>query len=273
MVLPLQLEQRILKHMRADRLAAGHRFTLADGQGSAWLLELVSSTQPTAKVLATEYQAAPVVPALTLVQAIVANKRMDLIVRQATELGIRCIIPLITLRSEPRLDARQAIARQQRWQRLAVAAAEQCRTLWLPQVECPCSLADALALTAASAPKVCAWEQCPGGLACADLKVPDPAMGAALFIGPVGGFDLEEVNTMEAAGCQLLSLGSQILRVETAALVASSLLLSRLGGLDNSPAQKPCEKSHRQAFSNVDPGGLDKLPAQKIAPRTCNAMR
>lgn len=278
-VLELRLEPRILKHMRASRLQPGQRFILGNGRGTFWLLQLVQIDNARLAVTGSRQQddaraghlevrllgrhRPASAPRLTLVQGLVTNNRMDQIIRQATELGIWRIIPLLSERASTLPHSEQAVQRLQRWQRVALAAAEQSQRAWLPVLEPLSSLDAALELVSDCQPRMCAWEEAHLPASLTDIFTTavnfgveisptniqeSPAAqaatttnargvaGAALFIGPVGGFSLSEVRRMRATGCQLLSLGSHILRVETAAVVASALLLYQLGGLGNQRA-------------------------------------
>jgi 16S rRNA (uracil1498-N3)-methyltransferase len=116
---------------------------------------------------------------------------------------------------------------------VSLAAAEQSGLLLLPKILPAQTLSEVLDLVQECSPKICAWEESVTGslselVNCYPL---DQLNGAAIFIGPEGGFAGTEVNQMQGSGFKTITLGQTILRTETAATVASALLLHELGGL------------------------------------------
>jgi 16S rRNA (uracil1498-N3)-methyltransferase len=158
---------------------------------------------------------------------------MDLIIRQATELGIYRIIPLLAERSTVKVNAANSAQKLERWQRVSVAAAEQSGLLQLPEILPAQSLDDAMQLIKGCTPKICAWEEASAGSLRQTVAAQplDENNGAAVIIGPEGGFTTTEVKTMQQAGCSVITLGQTVLRTETAATVTTALLLQELGGL------------------------------------------
>ncbi len=165
---------------------------------------------------------------IILVQAILKGNRMELLIEKATELGVGRIVPVTTSRVIPRLDAAQGRQKRERWERIAVSAAKQCGTPWLPVIEAPVSLEDAMRNTA-------------GPLLLASLgnntrplaEVIDALRAGAppavtVIIGPEGDLTPEEQEGLLAAGALPVSLGSLTLRAETAAIYAVSALACML---------------------------------------------
>lgn len=169
----------------------------------------------------------PAAAPITVVQAVVKPAAMDLIVRQATELGAARIIPLLTDRSAP---AGQAHPRLPRWQRIGRSAGQQSGRRALPAIEPPRGLAELL--------REAELQEAPGGspgkLVIKLVMQPpargesafdlpdtlDPAAPVWLLIGPEGGFSGPELDSMAGAGFRRCSLGAAVLRVETAAVAA-----------------------------------------------------
>src|SRR3954447_7044468 len=79
---------------------------------------------------------------ITLGQAIPKGKNMDLIVQKAVEIGAAEIVPLISERTIVDLDAKEATAKQAKWQQVAIEAAKQCGQNWLPSVQTPSKVRD-----------------------------------------------------------------------------------------------------------------------------------
>ena len=156
---------------------------------------------------------------ITVAQAVVKPAAMDLIVRQATELGAARIIPLLTGRSAP---AAQALPRLPRWQRIGRSAAQQSGRRPLPAIEPPRGLAELLrdAALPEAAGKLVLQPPARGE---AGFDLPDtldPAAPVWLLIGPEGGFSAPELDRLAEAGFRRCTLGAATLRAETAAVAA-----------------------------------------------------
>lgn len=153
-------------------------------------------------------------PAVTLALAVPAAGRMDWVVEKAVEIGAAAIQPLLAERGIP--GARVGGGHPARWERLARAAAAQSGRRTVPAVLPPGELAPVL--RAFQGEKLVAQ---PGA-----APLPDAPVGPALVaVGPEGGWTGGELATARAAGARLWGLGPTTLRVETAGLVALTLLL------------------------------------------------
>lgn len=154
---------------------------------------------------------------ITLAQAVLKGKKMDVVVQKATELGVTTLIPVLSRYSEPGSNISRRI---QRWQRLMLEA---CKQSGRP-VPMRISSAKALAeIPIASFPyPVFCWEKETQTLpAPGHLSIPGSIL---VLIGPEGGFDTEEVEWAMNNNCQIITLGPNILRAETAALAAVSIM-------------------------------------------------
>ena len=167
-------------------------------------------------------------PALTLVLAIFKFDRMEWAIEKCTEIGVARITPVIVSRTD-RYLALAAPKRFERWRRLVRQAAEQSRRSDVPEVDQPESLKTALT---AAGPADAAESRIVLAESEKDLCLTDalasPVHKAMLAIGPEGGWTEEELRTFRQAGWSSVSLGPNILRAETAAIVASALLLDAL---------------------------------------------
>lgn len=161
---------------------------------------------------------------LHLAQAISKGERMEFVIQKAVELGVTSITPLLTTRCVVRLDSERMAKKQAQWQAIAVAACEQSGRNMLPVIHPICTMSTYLQ----SCQAVCRWILSPlATLSLHDYALP---MGdIALLIGPEGGLTDDEIITAEHALFQPLYLGPRILRTETAAIAAISILQA-LGG-------------------------------------------
>ena len=173
-----------------------------------------------------EFELGDVVPAMaaaqvTLALSIFKFDRMEWAIEKCTELGVARIVPVIARRTETHLTA-AAAKRVERWQRIARQAAEQSRQLSPPEICQPVKLKDALTL--------------PGGVRIvlseseqeSMLKDVLHAQDPVLAIGPEGGWTEAELELFGDANWIPASLGSNILRAETAAIAAMAIILAEL---------------------------------------------
>ncbi|MBF0556228.1 MAG: 16S rRNA (uracil(1498)-N(3))-methyltransferase, partial [Nitrospirae bacterium] len=159
---------------------------------------------------------------ITLCQGMLKGSKMDLVVQKAVELGVKRIIPLVTNRTQ--LDFTRKI---DRWKKIAIEAARQSMRVIVPEI------AEAMNFTALTesiqasiyggATAVMFYEG--GGKGLKDiqnLELKEKTIYA--ITGPEGGFTAEEVRSAQAAGAAIITLGSRILRAETAAIAALTLV-------------------------------------------------
>jgi 16S rRNA (uracil1498-N3)-methyltransferase len=158
----------------------------------------------------------PATPTVAVGFALTKGDRPEWAVQKLTEIGVERVIPLIAARSVVRWERDRVAHHLERLREVARQAAMQSRRLTLPVVETPCSAAEAIE---AAAPAVAALAE-PGG-------DPPSLTHPAILVGPEGGWDPEEV----AAAPATVTLGPQILRTETAAVIAGTLLVALRSGL------------------------------------------
>lgn len=225
---------------RVLRARPGDAVLLLDGQGrtaratvasigAAELALVPDATTASPKSPAATAAATPSGPRLHLYVGLLKGDKLDLVVQKATELGAHRIVLVACARSVPRLDEERADRRQQRYARIAQAAAQQCRRLDVPEVLPALRLPEALALPAPDPDagpraRLLLYEGAAPPLHTALPRTGPPPAAVELFVGPEGGFDPAEVAAALAAGFVPCSLGPRILRAETAALAALAVL-------------------------------------------------
>ena len=164
-----------------------------------------------------------------LFQGLPKADKMELIVQKAVELGAYEVVPVAARRCVVRLDEKKAPSRINRWQGIAEAAAKQSRRGIIPQVHQVMNMREAVAYAHAMEVKLIPYELAENmGHTKEILEAVKPGTDIAVFIGPEGGFEQEEIELATAAGIEPVTLGRRILRTETAGLTVLSWLMYHL---------------------------------------------
>jgi 16S rRNA (uracil1498-N3)-methyltransferase len=215
----LALPEAAVAHLvRVLRLGPGDRVRLFNGDGHDYESELESTgkREARARVLARVPVASESPLAITLAQGIARGEKMDLILQKATELGVARIAPVVTERTEVRLDAERADKRLAHWRGVLASACEQSGRARLPELLPPQALGNFLAQESTTRRLV--LDPATGStLAQLQLAAGD---SLCLLVGPEGGLSERDLAAARAAGFSGLRLGPRILRTETAALAA-----------------------------------------------------
>jgi len=210
------------------RLHAGSAIIVLDNSGSEYevVLRQVDRQQVVGEALAK--RPCPNEPSihLTLYQALMKRDKFEWVLQKGTEIGVSHFVPIVTQRSlVQNVDIKAS--KQARWHKIITEAAEQSRRGCIPELQPPQTLSQALTAHSTQ-PGLIAWEEAEGLTLRGALAGGERPSHISLFIGPEGGFAAEEVEAAQAAGMQAITLGKRILRAETAALVASALVLHEL---------------------------------------------
>lgn len=218
--LPAQAGEHVA---RVLRLAAGDPLVLFNGDGHDCHATITAIGKRDVRVRVLDRQAvareSPL--QLTLAQGVARGEKMDLIVQKATELGVARIVPLLTERSEVKLDAARADKRLAHWRAVAASACEQSGRARLPEILAAQALPAWLASLDGDAAMRLAL--LPEATASARALRPDGS-GALLVVGPEGGLGERDTTLLHEAGFSGLRLGPRILRTETAGLAALAAL-------------------------------------------------
>ena len=165
-----------------------------------------------------------------LFQGLPKADKMELIVQKCVELGVFEIIPVATKRAVVKLDEKKARSKTERWQGIAEAAAKQSKRGIIPQVTMPVSFAEAVKRASSMDLRLIPYEMAEDGMSLTRelIESARPGMDIAVFIGPEGGFEQEEINLALENDIRPITLGKRILRTETAGLTALSWLMYQL---------------------------------------------
>ena len=220
----------------AMRAKAGDEVVLVDNAGQVARMELTGFTADTVTMRLIERLAADTESPLSLVlaQCLPKGDKLEFIVQKAVELGAVVVQPLASRNSVVRYDAKKAAAKEKRWQKIADEAAKQCGRTRLPAVRPIEPLTDWLAARAARADAAllfCYENEERQPMQAALRALPASVREITLLVGPEGGFTLAEAEAITRAGGVSVTLGPRILRAETAAVAAMSIVQYERGDL------------------------------------------
>lgn len=228
--IPPTLSAHLYKSLR---IRQGDTIKVGDEQRRRYLVKIthIESSQTMAQILDTQSSRTPTSPTLILGQAILKGDRMNWAIQKATELGVSTIIPVLSARVVVRLESRQARTHQERWQRIALEAAQQAERWEVPTIKPPCQMRKFLSDSTDSDVKSLLVErQADQGITAIEVPA-GPERRLTLAVGPEGGWTQDEILAAQECGFRTVSLGPRILRAETAALASLTILQSRLGQL------------------------------------------
>ena len=203
---------------RVLRLREGDRFIAMDGMGQWWLAQLGGME---AQILEPISMQTELPVAITLITALPKNG-FDEVVRSCTELGVSCIVPVMSDRTLLNPSSQKL----ERWRRIAQEAAEQSERQIVPTILDPVPFPASFSLTQNQPQYICvARGDSPHLLNCLQDKAQN-STEITIAIGPEGGWTPAEIEQAIAAGYQPVSLGRRILRAITAPIVALSLTVA-----------------------------------------------
>ena len=154
---------------------------------------------------------------------------MELIIQKAVELGAYEIIPVAMKRSVVKLDEKKAKSKLSRWQGISEAAAKQSKRKVIPVIREVMNFREAVVYAGQMEVKLLPYELAEGMQHTKELIGGlKPGQSVAVFIGPEGGFDEEEIELASEAGMQLITMGKRILRTETAGFTILAWIMYRL---------------------------------------------
>jgi 16S rRNA (uracil1498-N3)-methyltransferase len=219
-----------------NRCGRGDPVIAFDGLGREWLTECTDASKSATVLRVRETRPAQARAfAITLAQALPKGSTMDDIVRQATEIGAARIVPLLSERTQVHLDGDRADKKTDKWRTTAIEAAKQCGNPWLPEITPPQDFAAFLVSAARYDLKLIASLHAGAttlkrALATYSAKHGHPPHSVLWLVGPEGDFSPAEMTAAITAGCSPITLGPLVLRSDTAAVYALSILSHELGG-------------------------------------------
>lgn len=220
------LDDAVTAHLvRVLRLGLGDALVLFNGDGYDYEARLVAIAKrgAEAEVMSRREVTNESPQRLVLAQAIARGEKMDWVLQKATELGVAEIVPLVTERTEVRLDAERGDKRLQHWRGVIASACEQSGRARLPLLRAPMAIAE--------------WSARPGTDRIvyldpqADTSPHQLAANTsyALVIGPEGGLGERDLHALGAANALGVKLGPRVLRTETAGIAAIATMQALFG--------------------------------------------
>lgn len=209
------------------RMHPGDVFLVScSGQSHLCRLESFGEDTVTAAIQEENYQDTELGVELYLFQGLPKSDKMELIIQKAVELGAAGVIPVEMKRCVVKLEEKKKKSRRERWQAIAESAAKQSKRSRIPEVGEVMSYKAAVDLAGEMDLFLLPYENERGMAATREaLECIRPGMKVAILIGPEGGFDPKEVAQAAEKGARAISLGSRILRTETAAIASVGMCM------------------------------------------------
>lgn len=207
------------------RKKAGDMFPGLDKTGNQWKITIERITKESCILYLESVKAKKTdTVEITLVQCLPKGKKMDLIIRQAVEAGVKRIIPILSDHAVPKFDNKKDIdKKRQRWEKIAVEAMQQSGSKIIPEINSPVKMDELPSMRDGRGM----------GFFCHQIKIDDNSFHKYLnesidqvyiVIGPEGGLSNREVELLKKSGFRSIFLGNNILRAETAALYATAAI-------------------------------------------------
>ena len=218
-LLPEQAGEHAVRVLRLER---GHPLILINGDGCEYDAELASLAKRAVTAVITQARAVDREAALsiTLAQSIARGEKMDWILQKAIELGVSQIVPLVTERTEVKLDEERAERRMAHWDSVIESACEQCGRTTLPALAPPQRIDRWLTALDFGGVRLA---MVPDGETTV-RELPQTNSGVIVVVGPEGGLSEQDVAVLRQADFVGLRLGPRILRTETAGIAVIAAL-------------------------------------------------
>ena len=213
------------------RFKEGDKLLISSGDNVDYECSIASMSDEyiRADILSKDEQGKELPSRIILFQGLPKADKMELIIQKAVELGVHEVIPVATRRAVVKLDRKKEESKLKRWNAIAESAATQSGRMMIPQVHSVLTMKEAFAYAKGFEVNLIPYELAEGMKETrAILEQVKPGMRVGIFIGPEGGFDVEEVESAMAEGIHPITLGRRILRTETAGMTMLSILMFQL---------------------------------------------
>lgn len=227
-----EIEGEDARHIsKSLRMKTGESLTLCtlDGRRHECEITAFSTDSVTVKVLSSTICEQEPSVKITLFMALTKGDKMDDIVQKSVELGVYEIVPVLTARCISRPDQKQMKKKVQRWQKIADNAASQSRRGIIPSVKDMMTLKEASGICS-SFDKAIVFYEC-GGEKLRDI-IKEDIKTLAMFVGSEGGFEESEIEILKTNGVTPTTLGTRILRAQTAPIAGITAVMYQTKNLE-----------------------------------------
>lgn len=224
----VKLGQSASRHLsKALRLKESAKIILFNGAGGQYQANISQISKNLVCALPLEFIEADKESQLAIHLGICISRgeRMDHIIQKSTELGVAEITPLISERTEVKLNPERQQKKLDHWQQIAISACEQCGRNRIPSIN-EIQKSGGWLKEIEAETKLVLHHRNPNS-----LKELPASKSAALLVGPEGGLSDDEISDAEESGFLSLALGPRVLRTETAPLAAISMLQAFWGDM------------------------------------------
>ena len=220
------------------RMKIGEEISVSNGVDNKdyrCIIDSIGEDEVIAKIVFVQEVGLELPAKVYLFQGLPKADKMELIIQKAVELGVYEVIPVATRRAVVKLDEKKAASKVARWQSISEAAAKQSKRAIIPKVADVMTFKDAVKVAGEYESSVIPYELCEGMTktkewldSLSSSAFTDSEKRIAVFIGPEGGFDEEEIAEALGTGIMPISLVKRILRTETAGMTTLSLIMYHL---------------------------------------------
>lgn len=218
------------QHAKVLRLRVGEEVLVCDGQGRESLCSISDFSEGQISLVVKHQQQSETEAQVrvSVYMAFPKGDKLEYVIQKATELGAYEVVAFPTARCVSRPDEKSLRKKQERWQKIAQSAAEQSGRGVIPQVVILPSYAEALKRATQADKAILFYENERAVTLKMSLQTGE-YRSVSLLTGPEGGLDASEVEKAREAGMDICTLGSRILRCETAPLCALSAVMYHVG--------------------------------------------
>ena len=212
------------------RYKKGGKIKVCDGKGKDFVAKIsfVSSDKIKLDIIEQYDSNSESFIDITLCSAMLKDRKMDLIIKNITQLGVKKWIPFFSERCIPKFDVKGGKIKKKRWEKIAKESLKQCQRSFLPLISEPLMFEDLLKKVEYYDLKIAFWEESKSKL---NIEVKKTINKVVILIGPEGGFSKAEISLAESKGFISCSLGPRLLKAETAAVASLTIIQHVLGDM------------------------------------------
>lgn len=226
----ISLSEPDMRHIRSLRLRVGESFTICDGNKTDYICRL-SAGEGIAEIERSLPTRGEPEQQCRIFAAFSKGERMEYVVQKAIELGAYEIVLFPSARCVAKYDNKTLPKRLERWSKISLEAAKQCGRGIIPRVRAAESYTCAIDEAANSAAPLYFYELADSVDLRTALSGSESLDSVSIVTGPEGGFEPEETEYAETKGMRIVTLGTRILRCETAPVAVLAAIMYHTGNL------------------------------------------